>query len=490
MARKGFTRRFPPLEILSGEDVEQITKASLDILRETGITLRHAGALRLLAEHDCIVDYDSMRVRFPEGLVEEGLRRCPSTFRVKAREPANDLIFGANTVYFMSSPGMSTLDVETWEPRTPTERDYIEAVTVLDALEHHDWFAGLVPYFGYEGVPEELKLTMGLARKLEHSTKFTGQGHANSSWEFDLRLAQAAGTEIMIPATQFASPLSIDEVSVEATFRVLDYGFPCGVDTGPLFGATVPATIAGALAQYNAELIAGLVLIQVKKPYSRAFVWGFPNALNMRSGEPAVGTIANALLTVACNQLWRDYGVPLRNTAPAYSQSKKIDFQHGFERAIPAILSAVSGASSVHLHGGGFCELTHSPIQAILDDDVAGMIGRFVEGVQVTDQTLALDLIHSVGPVPGQFLDSRHTLDWWKKEQFIEKMSDGLTYPEWIERGKRDCIDYAKERMKTILAEHQVPGFNEEQREAVDQILREAAEFYEGRRESARAEEV
>jgi len=479
MPRRGFQRRFPPLEILTREDVDAIKRATLDILKQTGLTIDHVDALRLLEENDCLVDYETRRARFAEGLVEECLRRCPSSFRVKARHPDDDLVFGGNTVYFMSSPGMDTVDVDTWEPRRPTEREYIDAVRVLDALDNHDWFAGHAPYFGYEGVPEVMKITTSLAQRLRHTTRFLGQGHANHSWEWDLRLAQAAGAEIMIPAFQVASPLSMSRETVECGFRSLEAGMPAGVDTGPLFGATAPATLAGALAQYNAELIAGLVLIQLKKPYTRVLVWGFPNALNMRSGEPAVGTIANSLFTVACNQVWRDYGVPLRNTASAYSKSKKIDFQNGFERAMPALLSALSGASSVHLHGGIYGELSHSPIQSILDDDIAGMIGRFVEGIDIDDESLALGLINTVGPVPGQFLDTEHTSRLWQREQFIQQCTDSLSYPEWLAGGKRDCIHHARARMEAILASHELKEeLTAEQAAEVDDILAEATHFY------------
>lgn len=479
MARRGFQRRFPPLEILTREDVEAIKRATLDILKETGLTIEHDEALRLLEDNDCLVDYETKRARFAEGLVEECLRRCPSTFRVKARHPDDDLVFGGNTVYFMSSPGMDTVDLDTWEPRRPTEQEYIDAVRVLDALENHDWFAGHAPYFGHDGVPEVMKISTSLAQRLRHTTKFLGQGHANFSWEWDVRLARAADTEIMIPSFQVASPLAMSHDTVECGFRSLEYGFPAGVDTGPLFGATAPATIAGALAQYNAELIAGIVLIQLRKPHTRTLVWGFPNALNMRSGQPAVGTIANSLFIVACNQIWRDYGVPLRNTASTYSKSKKIDFQNGFERAIPAMLSALSGASSVHLHGGMYGELSHSPIQSILDDDVAGMIGRFVEGVEVNEETVALELIHGVGPVPGQFLDSEHTARLWRKEQYVQEYTDSLGYAEWIAQGKPDTIDYAKKKMEEILATHEIKQrLTDEQLSEIDDILAEAQHFY------------
>lgn len=482
MARKGFKRNFPPFEILSKENVNQIKKATLDILKETGMTIEHKEILKLLEENDCIIDYDNMRVKFPEGLVEECIRRCPSTFRVKARDPENDLIFGGNTVYFKSSPGMDYLNIYTGEHRTATKQEYIDAVRVLDALENHDWFSCYTPYFGYKGVPEVMKMTMGLYQILKYSTKFTGLGFANYNWEFNFKIVKAANCEIMCPAFMVSSPLTLSKFALEAGFKTLEYGFPCGVDTGSVLGATAPATIAGALAEFNAELIAGLVLIQLKKPYSRAFVWGFPNPQNMRTGAPYFGNIACSLMNVANNQIWREYGVPLRNTASVYTNSKLIDFQNGIERGIPAILSAISGAHSIHLYGGVYGEIAHSPIESILDDDLAGMIGRFIEGVTVNDETIALDLIHSVGPIPGHFLDKRHTYEWWKKEQFVQKYADILTYPEWERAGKKSCIDYAKEKMEKILKEHEVSiKLTDKQEEEINKIIKEMEEFYKKR---------
>jgi trimethylamine---corrinoid protein Co-methyltransferase len=479
MARKGFVRKFPPLEILSKEDVEQIKKATLDILKETGMTIEHDEALHMLEKNDCIVDYEKKRARFPEGLVNECLRRCPSTFRVKARDPENDIIFGGNTVYFKSSPGMDIIDPRTGDHRTATKQEYIDAVRVLDALANHDWFSCYTPYFGYMGVPEVMKMTMGFVQRLKYSSKFTGLCFANYNWDFNFRIAKAAGCEIMCPAFMVSSPLVLSEFAVEAGFKTIEYGFPVGVDTGSVMGATAPATIAGGIAEFNAELIGGIVLAQLKKPYSRVFVWGFPNPQNMRTGAPNFGNVANSLFNVANNQIWRDYAVPLRNTASVFSNAKTIDFQSGVEHALPAILSAISGASSIHLFGGAYGEIAHSPVQSILEDDLAGMIGRFVEGVTVDDETLALDLIHEVGPVPGHFLDKKHTYKWWQMEQYLSKSADVLTYPEWERAGKKDCIDYAEERMKKILAEHEVSvKLTDEQEEDIKQIVRELHDFY------------
>ena len=484
MARKGFKRKFSPFEILSKEDVSQIKLTTLDILKETGMIIENKKALKLLERNECIVNFETNNVRFPEGLVEECIKRCPSSFRVKARDERNDLIFGGNTVYFISAPGMDYVDIETWERRTPTEKEYIDAVKVLDSLEHHDLFSCYTPYFGYEGVPEVMKMTMGFTKRIKYSTKFTGLCFANNNWDFNFKIAKEAGMEVLIPGSMVSSPLTLSDSAVDVIFKTLEFGFPNRLETGSVLGSTAPATISGAMAEFNAELIAGLVLIQLIKPYSRILVGGFPNVQNMRTGAPGFGNIAIALFNVANNQIWRDYNVPIKNTAPVYTSSKKIDFQNGIERGVPAILSAISGANAIQLYGGIYGEITHSPIQAILDDDLVGMIGRFIEGVDVTDDTLALDLIHSVGPIPGHFLDKKHTLNWWKKEQYMPECADLLTYPEWEQSGKKDCLDYAKKKMEKILSEHEVSiELNNDQEEKIKKIVEELEEFYRKRGE-------
>ncbi len=118
-------------------------------------------------------------------------------------------------------------------------------------------------------------------------------------------------------------------------------------------------------------------------------------------------------------------------------------------------------------------------MQAILDDDIAGMVGRAVEGVEVNDETIALDLINEVGPAPGHYLAKAHTRKWWKKEQFVPKAADELTLPQWEKIGKKGCLDYAKERMEEILATHKVdPPLTPKQEQDIEDILKEAREYY------------
>ncbi|MBW1897417.1 MAG: trimethylamine methyltransferase family protein, partial [Deltaproteobacteria bacterium] len=124
MPAKGFMRNFRPLEILGEEQMEAIHRGSLDVLENTGIRFESEKALKLFEKNGCKVDFEERRVRFPPGLVEECLRKCPSSFHLRARKPENDLNLSANNpTYFCVFPGMRTVDIDTWEPRTPTIED-------------------------------------------------------------------------------------------------------------------------------------------------------------------------------------------------------------------------------------------------------------------------------------------------------------------------------------------------------------------------------
>jgi hypothetical protein len=120
--------------------------------------LENKKALQLLADNGCKVDYDEMTARFPPDLVEECLRKCPSGFRVKARDPEKDLVVGGNTVYFLPFPGRNTVDPHTWETRPATRKEFYDAVTVLDALDNVHAMYNFAPYHGFAGVPEVMSV--------------------------------------------------------------------------------------------------------------------------------------------------------------------------------------------------------------------------------------------------------------------------------------------------------------------------------------------
>jgi trimethylamine--corrinoid protein Co-methyltransferase len=198
----------------------------------------------------------------------------------------------------------------------------------------------------------------------------------------------------------------------------------------------------------------------------------------MRTGAPGFGRIGISLFNVMYNQMWRGkYNIPTMFGSSGLGNSKQIDFQLGYEKSIATVLTAVSGARIINYVGGLTGELSHHPVLSVLDNDVAGMIGHFIQGVEVNHQTLAIDLIERVGPIPGFFLNEAHTREWWKKEQFVPQASDQLTYPEWLAVGKKSALDYAKARVEEILSTYQ-SKLPEDKEEEIDRILEDARQYY------------
>ncbi len=481
MALNGFVRTFKPLEILTEEQIEAIHRAVLDVLENTGVKMQHPEALKLFEANGAKVDFESEHVWIPPALVEDSLRRAPSSFRMRARDPENDLIVGGNTVYFATFPGMKSLDLQTWEQRNVTREEYYETLTILDALENLHFLSNYCPYFGFEGISPVMAIPESVAAKLRNSTKCVATGSQNDSELFSIRMAEELGTDILGQCS-CSSPLVFYKAAIESAFRTINSGNPVHIISGLVMGGTGPATIAGSTVLSTAELAAGVTLTQLIRPGARVLVTDFVMPQDMRTGAPAFGSIGNSLHQVIFGQIWRRYGIPTKSSVPGPTNSKKIDFQAGYEKALGAMTAALSGIHMIFLTGCVYGELTFHPIQAILDDDVAGMIGRFIEGVQVTPETLALELIGQVGPIPGFYLDKQHTRDWWMKEQFLPKAADTLTYPEWLQSGKKDCIQYAEERKEEILSSHRISiALTDEQDNAISRILEEARDFYGGK---------
>ena len=475
----GFTRSFRPLEILTEEEVESIHRATLDVLRETGVTFDNERALRLFEQNDCIVDVDERRVRFPPGLVEECIRNCPSTFRLRARDPENDLIIGGNSVYFGLGPGKDTVDLDTWDPRPATRQEFRDFVTVLDYLDTMGWLI-CYPYFGWEGLDPVMAMVEITAGMIRDSTKVVEMGYQLDSEIFCIQMAQAVGIELFSPIAA-SPPLTYYRDAVDMAFRSVEAGFPIDVCSGGVHGGTAPATVAGAIVTDNAEKLAGLCLAQLIRPGTRVIAMDMTTPQNMQTGSPFFCGIGCSLHMVGATQVWRKYGVPHRNSHAGYTQSKRIDFQNGYERAITALNTALCGAHLISLHGGVHGEVTAHPVQAILDHDIAGMIGRFLKGVEVNEETLATRLIEEVGPIPGFYLGTAHTRKWWRQEQFVPDVSDTLTYPEWRESGRRSCLDYAKDRMEEILDTHRPAPLTSDQEHDIEKIVEEARQYYQKR---------
>lgn len=473
----GFRWTFPAFEILSAEQAEELHRGVLQVLEETGVRIDHARGRSVLHDAGCRVDSATGRVRFPPSLVESTLALCPKRFRVRALDPKNDITIGNEALYFMSSCGKDTIDLTRGEARPATHQETLEGIRVLDALEHLHFFGSFSPYFGWQGLPPVMSEPEMTAAKARLSAKVQMTGSTSDSEIFAIKIAKAVGCEIM-GIVNPSAPLTWYRETVETLFRYCEADVPFHIASGGTMGLTAPASIAGAVITNCAELIPGLVLAQILRPGARVWVGNFLNTPNMANGAIAFGSIANSLTQAAFNQFWRHSGVPVWGIAPAFSSAKSIDFQCGTEKAMAAILAAVFGSHAIFMHGGVHAELTWHPLQAILDDDIAGMVGRFLQGIEITPDALALQVINQVMSGSGNFLEDDHTLRNWKSIEYIPRTADRLSTGEWTAQGKKGALQRAEARMQEILAHQELSYLSNDQSEAIEEVLREARSYY------------
>jgi trimethylamine--corrinoid protein Co-methyltransferase len=479
MTVKGFARNFKPLEILTEGQVEAIHQGTLDVLWETGITFMHDRTLKLFEQNGCKVDYDNKRARIPAYVVEECIRSCPSSYVTLARDPARSTRLGGNTVHCGYFPGMHAVNLETWEPRSATRKDHEDAARVIDALGNFHSGCGFGPYFTLEGVHPTMLMLEVIANSIRNTSKPCGTAYMFDSEVFTIQMAQATNQQVS-SSLMASPPLTYYTEACEAAFRFTDAGFPLLVCGGGVFGASAPVTLAGAAVANNAELIAGVVLIQLIKPGTGTGVINYTFPADMRTGSPAFGSIGVSLHTAMFNQIFRHYGIPT-TCAALTSSAKAMDYQTGYEKAIALVIAALTGANSLSFGGSVHDELSWSPVMAVVDNDILGMVGRFLEGVAINKDTLAIDLIEQVGPIPGHYLGTEHTRKWWKKEQFLPEVADRLSYPDWMAKGKKTAIDYAKARVEEILATHKPTPLTSSQEAEIEKILEEARSYYKQR---------
>jgi trimethylamine--corrinoid protein Co-methyltransferase len=474
---KGFVRKGPSLEQLTAEEVAAVHQGALYVIGKTGMKIDHQRALELLAQHGCPVDFEARRVRFPAGLVEESLRKIPSSFLLRARNREKDLIVGDDRVYFMQGMGMRYVDLETWKSRPASHREHKEAIIVADYLENTHLVDGWEILCDRQGVPPVMGFLENLANGIRYSSKTQVAGNVQGNEVFAIQMAKAVGTDLL-PEIENAAPLSITGRGVEAAWRYVEAGIPIVPGLSVSMGGTGPITMAGAVVQQMAELMGWMTLVQLIRPGAPVAIHHGGSPLNMRTGDYFIPSPSRSIVTTMINQMLRHYHIPSWVNSGWTSSSKKIDYQVAFDKGLGALAGSLSGGNLILFQGGSSIELTYSSVLAIMDDDMAGWIGHYLEGPTVNHVTLALDVIDQVGPLPGHFLGTAHTREWYVKEHYLPKMVDVEPYQTWQTGGKKDMLTLAKEKMAEILAHHQPEPLESAQTQAIEDILKEAREFY------------
>jgi trimethylamine--corrinoid protein Co-methyltransferase len=270
------------------------------------------------------------------------------------------------------------------------------------------------------------------------------------------------------------SPLQMDQAQAEGMFICADYGQPLAISPEGIAGATAPVTLAGLLAQENAGILAHITLSQIYKPGTPVLYGTVSTVSNMRYGTVALGAPETGLITAGSAQLARKYDIPIRSVGGT-TESKRADFQAGIERMgtlLPAVLAGVNLITCAGTLDGSMLE-DHAML--LLDDEICGATLRTARGIEVNDETLALDLIKKTG-YDGNYLAEEHTASHFRKELFIPKLYSREPYDTWEKGGSKLALDHARERVRKILAEHQPRQLDPAVVTAMDEFRRQVAE--------------
>jgi trimethylamine--corrinoid protein Co-methyltransferase len=453
------TQRF---EVLSQAEVERIHAASMEILAEVGIKVGYKTARDVYREAGAIVDDEAESVKIPEKLVNWALEQAPSEFKLYGSDPEFQLQIGGD----QSTPvfaGLGTptrvVDMDSGDVRAATKQDMLEHIILVNACEN-------IHNTQMDVWPDDIPMTTIHAEAIwgwaHNSRKAFGMGCYGylPTWDMMRMMALAVGGKEelqkhprFLAICSVVSPLQMDQAQAEGMFICADYGQPLAISPEGIAGATAPVTLAGLLAQENAGILAHITLSQIYKPGTPVLYGTVSTVSNMRYGTVALGAPETGLITAGSAQLARKYGIPIRSVGGT-TESKRADFQAGFERMgtlLPAVLAGVNLITCAGTLDGTMLE-DHAVL--LLDDEICGAALRTARGIEVNDETLALDLIKKTG-YEGNYLAEEHTATRFRKELFIPKLYSREPYDTWEKGGNKLAMDNARERAKKILAEHE-----------------------------------
>ena len=466
------------LTILSDNEIEAVHRSSINILERVGFLVKSPKVVKLLVEAGATVDSKKKTVKVPSSLVEDSLLKHPSTFTLHARTKENEFLIDSDRIYAHPTGGcFNILDADKGTVRVGTTDDVKVLTRLIDASNNIHECDMLV--FASD-TPEGVRDVHTVATMLQNTTKICGfTAYTDRNLAYIIRLAAAVigGEEelkrkpIIAFGASPTSPMELTEDVADQLVRAASYALPIGILPCPLAGGTSPVTLAGTLVQQNIEFLICHVIVQLINPGNPVFYCPRPMCMDMRTGLSAE-EVEFGLMSAASVQLATNYKMP-SDVYGLDTDSKVLDEQAAFERALIGLMPALAGAN--FLSGAGAIEkgVTASPEQLVIDNEILGLIFRAVRGIDVNSETLAEDLIEKIGP-GGHYLGAEHTRRYYTSEHHIPELCDRSVRAEWEKAKSKDIVGRAREKAKKILKDHSVDPLDSDVEKQMQKILAEA----------------
>lgn len=471
--------KVPLYELLHEEGLETLHRTSMQILSEVGIDFYDEEALAILAEHGARVEGET--VYFEPALVEAYVAEAPSQFTQLARNPDNNVTIGGDHICFAPVYGPpAVVDLERGR-RDATLEDFQNFIKLayLSPYIHHSGGTVVEPT---DEPPETRHLDMVL-NHIKYSDKpFMGSVTSAEHAADSVALAEILFGEdeirenpALISLINVSSPRRLDDRMLSALKVYARARQAVIVTPFILAGAMAPVTVAGTVAQQNAEALAGIVLTQMIEPGTPVVYGSFLTNVDLQSGAPVFGSPESQFGLYASAQLARRYDLPFRSGG-MFASSKIPDAQAGYE-AVMTMLPAVLARVNFVLHAAGWLEngLAAGYEKFVLDCELLGMFHTFLEGMDLSEESLAMESIRTVAP-GGHHLGTDHTMRHFRDAFYRAELFDYNSAEQWALDGSKDAYTRASEKVKELLASYEPP--------ALDEAMEEELEAYVERRKN------
>jgi len=457
---------------LTHEQCQQLHSASLEILERTGARLFNDEALALVCKAGAKV-VEGNHVRFPARLVEQALSTAPKSITLFDRNGRPVMpLEGNNSFFGPGSDCLNIVDHRTGERRRPVLQDVAEAILVCDALNEISFVMSM---FLPSDVRQELADRYQMEVMLHNTTKpivlvtYETSGCVDA---VEMAEAVAGGADALRERPFITCYINVttgllhNADALEKLLFLAEKGLPALYIPVVSGGTTGPITMAGGLALSNAGVLVGLVISQLKREGTPVIVPGFGgDALDMRT---MVDPYCDPDPRGMAQSLAHFYQLPMFSLGGA-SESKLVDQQAGIQAALDMLIPAASGGHIIHDCGYLESGLSGSLAQLAICNEVAGWIRHACRPVEISAETLALDLIDQVGP-DGQFLKLPHTRRHLR-ERWYPTLMDRDTYDGWLAKGGKPLGERAGEQVSQILATHHCEPLSRTSAEAIRRVV-------------------
>ncbi len=454
----------PKFDVLTQEQVEKIHAESIRILEEVGVEFTYDPAIEVFKEQG--LKTEGHRVYFTGDFVEKKMKEAPAEFKLHARNPEYTVNCNHTDIILTPSYGPPYIYEANGDRRYSTMEDYDNIVKLAGASKNINHTGGNV--CEPTDVPDEIKHLKMLESHVRNSDKaFMGSAYGEIGASDSVKIAEMIfgggdvikKNPVLITLINSITPLKYDDRMLAALMTYAKAGQACLVSSLVMSGSTGPATMAATMALQNAEILAGIVLAQCVNPGTPCIYGSTSGPVDMKSLSLSIGTAETALYTAASAQMARYYGVPSRGGG-GLNDAKIVDAQAGYESMLTLFAAATSGINYV-LHAAGIMQYytSFSYEKFVMDDEVAGLVLKFLKGYNFDDKMFVFDDIKEVGP-GGHFLYQTSTFELFRQELRSPFLSDRQGYEAWDEQGRKDANQRATELWKKTLAEYEVPALD------------------------------